>query len=184
MIYGLPESVEVGSREYAIRSDFRAILDICIALEDVNLSDEDKALAALVIFYPDFETIPAEDYPEALKQCYWFIDGGDTEEQTDKKSPRLVDWEQDYKLIVAPVNRVIGSEIRAAKHLHWWTFLSAYYEIGGDCTFAQVVAIRDKRARGKTLDKQEREWYRRNRSMVDIKRRYSSAEDELLKQWI
>lgn len=183
MTFGLPTSVEVGGKTYAIRSDFRVILDICIALEDIDLTDEDKAIAALAIFYPDFETIPAEDYAEALKQCFWFINGGEDEQPDGKKSPRLVDWEQDYKLIIAPVNRVVGYEIRAVEYLHWWTFLSAYYEIGGNCTFAQVVEIRDKLARGKKLDKPEREWYTRNRAMVDIKRRYSAADDELLKQW-
>jgi len=60
--------------------------------------------------------------------------------------------------------------------------LSYYMEIG-DCLFAQVVAIRDKKARGKPLDKQEREFYRRNRKMVDLKTTYTEAEQNLLAAW-
>ena len=63
-----------------------------------------------------------------------------------------------------------------------WTFLAAYNEIG-DCTLAQVVRIRDHLARGKQLDKSDREWYRKNRHLVDFKRKYTSADDALMKEW-
>ena len=54
---------------------------------------------------------------------------------------------------------------------------------GGDCTFAQIVHIRDKLARGKPLDKSERVWYRQNRRLVDFKTTYTDAEEQLLKDW-
>lgn len=121
-------------------------------------------------------------YQEAIRACFRFINCG-TEENSRQKSPRLVDWAQDFPYIVAPVNRVCGQEIRAAPYMHWWTFLSYYYEIGGDCTFAQIVHIRDKLARGKPLDKSERAWYRQNRNLVDFQRKYTQAEDALVKAW-
>ena len=37
MEYTLPKTVFVGGREYSIRSDYRAILDICEALTDPEL---------------------------------------------------------------------------------------------------------------------------------------------------
>lgn len=183
MIYDLPTEVEIDGVPYAIRSDYRAILDICIALADPELDGGDRAEAALTIFYPEFEQIPPEHYQEAIKKCFWFINGGEDEEPEQNKIPRLVDWEQDFALIAAPVNRVLGKEIRALEYLHWWSFLSAYQEIGGDCTFAQVVNIRDKLARNKKLDKADREWYRKNRKLVDFKRKYTQAEEDLLKMW-
>lgn len=178
--WGLPTSVEVDGAEYEIRSDFRAILDICAAVNDPELSGEEKTIAALSIFYPDVEDIPPEHWQEALKQCFWFINGG--AEPDGRKSPKLVDWEQDYSVIIGPVNRVLGTEARATPYLHWWTFLSAYTEIG-DCTFAQVVRIRDKLVRGKSLDKQDREWYHRNRQLVDFKNKYTEADNALLREW-
>ena len=181
MIYDLPTSLEVGGKEYEIRSDYRAALDICVALSDPELEDREKAFIALTILYPDFDSIPQEHYKEAIEKCFWFINGG--EEDTGPKTPQLVSWEQDFPLIVAPINRVLGKEIRSMEYLHWWSWLSAYMEIGGDCTFAQVVSIRDKQARHKTLDKVEKEWLKRNRHLVDFKRKYTQAEDELLKQW-
>ena len=179
--YGLPTTVTVNGKEREIRSDYRAILDIISALNDVNLSDEEKAYVTLKIFYPQFDDITAEEAQEAIEKCFNFIECGNKDD--GKKQPKLVDWEQDFQYIITPINAVAGKEVRALDYLHWWTFISYYYEISGECTFAQIVSIRDKQARGKQLDKQEREWYRRNQTKVDIKNRYSEKEEELLKMW-
>lgn len=180
MIYDLPTSVEVGDKTYTIRSDYRAILDICIALTDPELTNEDKVIVALNIFYPDFDRMEYEEYEEALKQCFWFINMG--EEQSTKKPPKLMDWNQDFQHIIAPINRVMGKEVRSLEYLHWWTFISAFYEIG-DCTFAQIVRIRNNLAKGKKLDDFDRQWYREHKDMVDIKMTYTQAEEDMLKQW-
>lgn len=180
-IYNLPTSIEISGALYEIRSDYRAILDICMALSDHELDDRDRAYVALDIFYPELENIQLEHYQEAVDKCLWFINGG--QEDNGPKSPRLMDWKQDFQYIVAPVNRVIGQEIRAMSYLHWWSLLSAYMEIGGDCTFAQIVSIRDKQARGKKLEKHEQEWLRRNRHLVDFKRKYTQEDDEIFNAW-
>lgn len=181
MNYSLPESVMVCGENYAIRSDFRAILDIIEVLNDPELDQEEKAFFALGFFYTDFETIDSEHYPEALKRCFWFINGGN-EEQPREKSPRLMDWGKDFQFIIAPVNRVVGHEIRSDDHFHWWSFLSAFMEIG-ECTFAQIVHIRDQKAKGKTLDKFDKDWYKQNKDIVDIKIKATSAEEEVFKMW-
>lgn len=180
-MYELPKSLDVCGVMYEIRSDFRAVLDICAALSDCDLTNEEKAFVCLDIMYLSFEEMPPEHYEEAIKQCFWFINCGAEEENT-KKAPKLMDWEQDFQYIVAPINRVLGTEIRAAEYLHWWSFISAYYEIG-DCTFAQIIRIRDKKAKGKKLDKAEQEWYKNNRKLVDLKKSYSESEKAILKEW-
>ena len=82
MIYDLPTSLEVGGKEYEIRSDFRAALDICEALSDPELDGQGKAIVALEIFYPEIDSMPPGDYQEALKKCCWFLNGG-----REEKSP-------------------------------------------------------------------------------------------------
>ena len=94
-----------------------------------------------------------------------------------------MDWQQDFQLIVAPINRVIGKEIRSIDYLHWWTLIAAYQEIG-DCTFAQVVAIRSKKAKGKKLEKSEQEFYKQNRNLVDFKRQYTEQDENVINKWI
>lgn len=176
MNYELPTTVTVNEKEYKIRSDYRAVLDMITALNDPELDDREKAIVCLEIFYVD---IP-EDLQTALKECFKFINFGKEEEP--KSVPKVVDWEQDFDMIIAPINRVAGREIRMDKYLHWWTFLGYYNEIG-DCLFAQVVGIRDKKARHKKLNDAEKEFARRNADIITIKHRYSDAENAVLEAW-
>lgn len=182
MNYDLPSDVEINGTTYPIRTDYRAILDICVALSDPELDERDKSFVALIIFYPGFEDMPPEDYEEALKRCFWFISAG--EDESGQKHSRLMDWEQDFSIIAPPINRVLGKDIRKKdEYTHWWTFVGAYYEIG-DCTFAQVVSIRDKLARHKKLEKWDKEWLQRNRKLVDFKTKYTEEEEDLFKMWL
>ncbi len=183
MMYDLPVTMEVAGRTYDIRWDWRAALDICAALSDPDLTDAERAFVALDIFYPDRAALPEAALREALAACFRFLSGGRMREDEGRHGPRLVDWEQDFPYIVAPINRALGQEIRALPSLHWWTFLGYYAEIGSDCTFAAIVRIRDKLARGRALDKSERSWYRENRALVDLPTRYSAREDALAEAW-
>jgi len=175
--YDLPLTVSVGGRDYPVRTDFREILDIITALNDPELLDQDRAAVALGIFYED--EVP-EDVNEAIRRCFWFISGGDAKND-DKPAPRLVDWEKDFRWIASPINHMLGKDIRTVR-MHWWTFLSYYYEIG-DCTFAQIVRIRNAQAKGKKLDKSDREWLRQNADLVYIETKYTQEEEELLTTW-
>ena len=187
MNYTLPKTVTVGGEDLSIRYDFRVILEIIQMLNDPDLDQEDKAEALLAMFFVDPDAVT--DPKEAIEGCFDFIDMG---ERSKKKSPRLMDWGQDFNYIISPINRVLGREVREIPYdietntggLHWWTFLSAYMEIGGDCMFSQLVSIRDKRARGKKLEKYEREWLRRNIEIVEFKQKYSDSENDLAKEWM
>lgn len=184
MNFNLPKSVFIDGKEHAIRYDFRVILEIITMLEDEELDGADKTEALLTMFYLD----PPENEKAAVDACFDFIDISKREK---KKSPRLTDWEQDFDYIVAPVNRVLGYDCRGVEYdpetntggLHWWTFMAAYMEIGGDCLYSQIVSIRDKQARKKKLEKYERDWLRRNGDLVRLKSRYTAEDEELLKEW-
>lgn len=181
MNWGLPESLDVCGVTYPIRTDYRCILEILTDLSDPEEDGQGRSIALLCGLYPGFKDMPPEHWEEAMKAGLWFINGGG-DDTPPQKAPRLVDWEQDYSLIIAPINRVAGQEVRALEYYHWWSWLATYGEIG-DCTFAQVVRIRNHLARGKVLDKTDREWYRKNRRLVDFKRKYTSVEDDMAKSW-
>ena len=92
---------------------------------------------------------------------------------------------------MAPISRVVGKDIRETEYdeetntggFHWWSFLSAYMEIGPDCLFSQIVNIRDKKARGKKLEKHEQEWARRNSDIIEIRNTYTDEDEELIDKW-
>lgn len=187
MNYYLPKTVDIDGAEMAIRCDFRVILEIMQMLQDDELDGAEKTLALLQMFYVAPEEI--RDAEKAVEACLNFIEGGKS--AGNKKRPRLTDFEQDFEYIIAPVNRVLGFESRAVEYdpekntggVHWWTFLSAYMEIGGDCLYAQIVSIRDKQARKAKLEKHEKQWLRRNADIVRLKPRYTAADEALIEEW-
>lgn len=182
MIYELPTYADIDGVRYFVRSDFRATLDIIEILNDADLTDDQRTLIALEIMFEHFDEMPQSAYQEAVSFLEWFIAGGDDE--PSGKKPKLVDWGHDFKRIVQPVNRILGYEVRSCDYMHWWTFLGAFFEIG-DCHFAHVVDIRNKRAKGRKLDKTDRQFYRENRSAVDFPApRLSKDEQAALDEWL
>ena len=180
--YDLPTTATIDGVEYGVRSDFRAALDAIAVMGDPDLDEGTRAALVLRIMFADVMDLPRDALREAMQWVLWFIAGGEERKEGAAPKPRLMDWEQDFPLIVGPVNRVLGYECRSCEYLHWWTFLSAYSEIG-DCTFAQVVSIRKKRATGKKLDKADQQFYKEHREMVDLRRRVTAEEAEILRDW-
>lgn len=171
----LPTSLEIGGTEYPIRTDFRAILDILSYFADPDYENDEKWMICMDILFGDPQIIPFPFWEEAQKKIVSFIDMG--LEDDGRPTPRAMDWEQDAPIIIPAVNRVMGSEVRSMKYLHWWTFLGAYMEIG-DSLFSSVLHIRAKRAAGQKLEKEEQKFYRENKRLIDLKRRYSKEELE------
>ena len=163
-MYEIPTSINVDGKEYKIRNngDFRVILDCFEALGDVELTAQERLLAALIIFYEDFNTIrDLEDVNvEALVSgMYDFFNCGSDTVGTHT-SHKLIDWKQDAQLICSAVNKVCGKEIRLESYLHWWTFMG-YFTAIGESPISTIIHIRDKIVQGKKLEKHERE-YRMN----------------------
>lgn len=84
----LPTSVDIDGTEYEIRSDYRAALDICMAMSDAELDEQDKAFTMLDIFYPSFDDMPAEHYQQAIERCLWFINCGEEETERQRRAPQ------------------------------------------------------------------------------------------------
>ncbi|MBP5362856.1 MAG: hypothetical protein J6Y71_07565 [Ruminococcus sp.] len=174
MIGQLPTSLKAGSKEYPIDSDFRTMLNIYAAFSDPELTDEEKCFICVTQLYEDFSSIPPEDIQEAVEKAYWFAGGGDIPEE--QVSPaRIIDWEQDERIIFPAINKVAGFETRTSTYMHWWTFLGLFGEIG-EGLLSQVLHIRQKRAKGKKLEKWEQEFYHEHKGMINIKRKYTKEE--------
>ncbi len=174
-IWELPTSLNIAGTDYKIRSDFRAILDILKYFSDPNYGNYERWEICFTILYEDYENMPPYQKEEAAKAALSFIDAGISEEE--KKKPTLMDWEQDAPIIIPAVNKVMGKEVRSIPYLHWWTFMGAYMEIG-ESLFKQVLNIRQKKKKGEHLEKWEDKFYRDNKNLCDLKKKYTEAELE------
>lgn len=171
----LPVDVEICGQIFVIRSDFRAVLDALAALQDQELTEQERCLAFLQILYPDWQHLP--DGGEALKAACKFINLGEDVPENQPPKPALVSWEDDVGIMAPAIDKVLGYSCRQCKYLHWWEFIGAYMGIG-DGLFAQVVSIRAKQLKGKPLDKAEREFARENAALIGKTAPKLTAEEE------
>ena len=173
-MFEIPTYVQVGEQSYNItnKGDFRMVLDCFAALNDTELSKEERLIATLIIFYEDFndaEDVLELDYEtlEALtKEMYKFFNCGNSDGVGNKVKHNLVDWEKDEQFICSAVNNVAKKEIRLEPYLHWWTFMGYYLAIG-ESPMSTIISIRNKIVEGKKLEKYEQEFRRDNPQYFD-----------------
>lgn len=181
--YQLPIALNVQGIMYPIRTDFRDILNILIPMSDPDMEEWEKQEVMYRIMYPDFEFIPGDAFWEACERAVEFIDYTVPD---NRPRPRTMDWKQDAAIIVPAINKVAGKEVRATEYLHWWTFMGYFMEIE-DGMFSQVLTIRQKKARGKKLEKWEKEFERNNAALVKLEKKESldqRRQKEAIMKWL
>ena len=174
----LPVDVEIGGQSYAIRSDFRAVLDALAAFSDESLTDSEKLIVCLQIMIPKWKEI--QDPEQAFRAVMEWVNLGKPIPENHPPKPKLVDWANDAELIAPAVDKVLGYSCRRCEYLHWWEFIGAFYNIGRG-TFSEVVYIRSKLAKGKKLTKEEQAFVNDNPDMFGKTQRLTAEEEEFFK---
>ena len=183
MIGALPTVLTVNETQYAIRTDYRNVLQVFEAFEDSDLTQEEKWIVAVYLMFEDFSCADdalgaAEegfDVSEAIQQIIWFISGGTLEKESTELP--VYSWKQDEQMIFSAVNKVAGKEIREIEYMHWWTFLGYFNEIeeGG---FSFFCGIRQKLNKKKKLEKHEKEFLSRNKHLVRLEKPKTKEEQK------
>ena len=181
MIGAIPRELKIGNDIIPIRADYRVCLTILQAWDDDELIILDKLLITLQLLYKN--TISPDNYKEAYKKAIWFLDGGhiETEENNIPNKHKLYDWDKDESIIFSAINNVAGKEIREMKFVHWWTFLGYFNEIK-DSVFSTVMTIRNKKYKGKKLEKWEMDFYLNNKKLIDLPKKHTAQEQKELEE--
>lgn len=181
MICKNPTQLEIDGKMFDIRYDVFSILDILCMFNNPELTDEEKVMIMLIVMYPEHEEI--QDIEQAVLKAKWFIDCGNDYEADSK--PSLMDWEQDFNLIIPSVNEVLGYDVcDDNRNVHWWTFVRGYMQIfqRENNLFASVTNVRDKLKKHKKLEKYEKEFYKENKQIIDLKAKITKEEQEFINQ--
>lgn len=190
-MYELPTTVSINDKVYTIRNagDYRMVLDCFQVLNDIELSENERIIACLIIFFDEFNTledvlsIEDSELQSLVDNVFSFFNCGQQKSPSAEMDCKTIDWEQDAQLISSAVNKVAGKEVRAEQYIHWWTFMG-YFNAVGESALATVVSIRHKIAKGKKLEKYENEFRRNNPQYFnwDMRTLKQKEDDELLNQ--
>ena len=74
MIGSLPTALEIGGKLYAIRSDYRVVLNIYAGFNDPELTNQEKCYVCIKCLYEDYAHIPREHMQEAVDKAYAGVD--------------------------------------------------------------------------------------------------------------
>lgn len=172
----LPNTLTVDGIERPINADFRNIILICTAFNDYELSHIEKIQVMLGLLYKE-DYSEFDNIDEAIQKANWFIDWG--KDYTNKRiGPKIMDWEQDYNLIISSVNQKANViDVRELPFMHWWTFLG-YFSDRGECQFSTITGIREKLAKGTKLEKWERDILTENRELIIIQDKENANEED------
>lgn len=110
----LPEGVCEGGVEYAVNTDFRAILRIFRMLGDPEISERDKPWLLRRMFFVGKTPARAEKHFE------WFVACG--REKGEGGGVRDFDYEQDAAEIYSAFRQAYGIDLMEVEKLHWWRF--------------------------------------------------------------
>jgi len=182
LINSFPTKVEVDGIEYELNTNFRNCLDIILAFEDDELTQNEKIEIMLSLLYKD-KNIPS-NVEKAIELAVKFLDCG---EETNGKmqegiSQRAYSFEKDAKYIYSAIKQTHNVDLESVEYLHWWKFTYMFLDLDKECFFSQLVYLRQQKTKGK-LTKEERQYYISIREIADLDYtdELSEEEDEFMK---
>lgn len=164
----VPTSVEIDNKSYEINSDFRNSILFELLMQDSNLSEEEKIIQALELYYP---TVP-NNLTEAVEKMLWFYrcdkEVRESKEKVDGKSfTQIYSFEYDDDYIYSAFLNQYGIDLQGVEYLHWWKFKAMFKSLKED---NEIVKIMNYRAMdlSKIKDKEQREFYKKMKTLYEI----------------
>lgn len=171
----LPECVEIDGIEYKIRADFRISILFEMMMQDEELSDEEKLLKALELYYP----IIPDNVEEAIDKIKWFYRCGKDIVKSNNKihseSIKIYDYEYDDDYIYSAFLNQYNIDLQDIKHLHWWKFKAMFKSLNEDTKIVKIMQYRSIDL-SKIKDKEQNTYYRNMKKLYEIPRSMGEVE--------
>ncbi|AUN11566.1 bacteriophage Gp15 family protein [Clostridium botulinum] len=163
----VPTTVEIDNKEYEINSNFRVSILFELLMQDNSISEEDKIIQALQLYYP---VIPP-NINEAVDKMLWFYRCGKDIAQskgTGKgKSTQIYNFEYDDDYIYSAFLDQYGIDLQDIEYLHWWKFKAMFKALKQDNEIVKIMGYRSMDL-SKIKDKEEKNYYRKMQELYKI----------------
>jgi hypothetical protein len=136
LIDGLPTNW----RGVEINTDFRQVLRFYRVMQAEELSEFEKAVIVLKLFFED--ELKGINAKEAWGFIGYFVSAGDDKKQAIGK--KVFDFEADSGRIFAAFLQVYQIDL-SVKKIHWWIFLELFHSLPEDTMLMRVIDIRGRK---------------------------------------
>ena len=178
----LPSSVEIDDTEYEINTDFRISVLFSLLMEDNELTEEQKVLQAVNLYYP----VVPNNIGKAIEQIKWLYSCGKLDKPIGSKKrkangKKVFDFEADANYIYSAFMSQYRIDLQDIGQLHWWKFKALLEGLKEDNKLSKIIEYRSVDL-SKIKDKEQRKFYKDMQKQYSLKK--ENKEDlKLLEEW-
>lgn len=168
----LPKSVEVAGAEYEINFDFRTSILFEMMIQDDELSDKEKIIKTLELYYPVIPKDIDKNINEAVDKALWFYRGGkdiknQSSQRNNGKSEKIYSFEYDDEYIYSAFLDQYNMDLQDVEELHWWKFKAMFKALKEDNEIVKIMGYRAMTIDNK-MSKEQKEYYRKMKKLYEI----------------
>lgn len=172
----LPQEWKSSSGQvYAIDTDFRIGVQICLVQEDIELTEREKTAKIVDLLFAG--AVP--DNTQDIEQCVeFFLDGWFHDNKTkEKERRRLMDFNVDQWRIYGAFLAQYNIDLDNIEYLHFWKFMGLLASLE-ECTYTRVIGIRQRKLTSK-MDAEDRKQLKKAKEAYDLPELRSLEDQEL-----
>jgi hypothetical protein len=174
----VPTKVKIDGEDYEINSDFRTSILFELLMQDNTISEEDKIIQALELYYP----ILPPNLEQAIEKIIWFyMCGKDRKSKTKNKgtgkSTQIYSFNYDDDLIYSAFKSQYNIDLQDIDYLHWWKFKAMFKSLKEDNEIVKIMGYRGMDL-SKIKDKEQKAHYQAMQELHKIPL-YEGADEEL-----
>lgn len=160
---------------YAIDTDFRIGIQLCLLQEDTELTKREKAVMMMKLLFTDAIPGNARDVEECVTFFLngWFHD----KESGEKANKRLMDFNVDQWRIYSAFLAQYRIDLDTVGYLHFWKFMGLLSSLE-ECSYTRVIGIRQRKFRPK-MDSEERKQLKKAKEVYELPVLRSAEEQEM-----
>lgn len=175
----LPTSLTVCGAEKQINSDFRIALLFESLMDDPEISNEDKIIQAVELFFVDLPETK-EELTESIGQLLWFYRCGkepneymkrkaEKKKDSNVKEPRIYDINYDDDYIYAAFMQQYRINLNQIEYMHWWEFRALFKALTNETEFVKIMEYRGMDI-SKDLTPEQKAHYKKMKSIYALPR--------------
>lgn len=168
LLDNLPQFTQNGLK---IRTDFRESIKFELLMQDRKISEKNKIMQALKLYYYDLDKI--RDIKQAIDDILWFyrcgkeIKQNDNIEDTRNKQKQIYSYEFDDEYIYSAFMEQYKIDLNKIKYLHWWKFKALLNSLNKNTHFVEIMGYRAIDL-SKIKDKEEKARYRKLKRLYKL----------------
>jgi hypothetical protein len=138
-----PQYVKVDNKKYKINTSYKIALKCDDIIKNNTINDYEKTNAIIYLLFGKEALKDKKNQNKILELAYKYLSCG--QEPTNQKTKTDMNFQQDFRLIVASFKSDYGIDL-LKEDIDWWTFWAYLNGLKEDCILNRVRELRETNA--------------------------------------